>query len=325
MKQFLYLLIASFCVFSCETAQVFIPTVRMEEVLTTNALLNQIYFTSPTTGIVIGEDGIFMTSTDAGETWQQVPEAPAGINYNAISFPTASVGYVSGVGAVLKTTDGGISWELVLEGYYMRYTCFPSENIGYGIDGNYVYKTSDGGETWNDIYAYSVCGIAEARAIYFFDNVNGYLVDESWSDVAMSSSGGNSWTYASEYPSIAYAHTRRYVNGISYWAAGNDTYYSGMYYTTDGDEILRYSNSGFNTKNFLYVNGMHSWNGTNFIAFGPATCALSNDGGKSWTEVFDENGVNFTLDDGAVMENGRYAGIIDSTIYLLTQDCTVCE
>lgn len=316
----LFLIIAG-----CNLETIFIPTVRTEEVFNSDVVLNQIYFNSPTTGVVVGEEGLFLQSTDAGRTWQQVEDAPANINYNAISFPTPLIGYVSGDGALLKTIDGGVTWNLIFEGYHFVSTCFPTTTIGYAIDGHYVYKSSNGGETWNNIYTYSGCGISDARAIYFYTASSGYIVDGYWSYVATSTSGGNSFTYKNEIPSIAYAHTRRAVNGVSYWAAGNDTYYSGLYYTEDGTPIERYSTNGFQTKNSMYVNAMHSWDGTEFIAIGPATCALSHNGGESWTEVFDQDGKNLYLNDAAVMENGRYAGIDDNSIYLLTQDCTTCD
>jgi photosystem II stability/assembly factor-like uncharacterized protein len=325
MKPLIYLLLASFCVVSCETEQIFIPTVRLEEALVVDGTLEQIYFTNASTGIVIGDNGIFMVTTDAGETWEQVPEAPLDVDYNSISFPSSTVGYVSGDGAILKTTDGGIQWELIIEGYHMVSTSFPTEDVGYGVDGNYVFKTTDGGDSWDNIYAYSFSSISEARAVYFYTEDDGYIVDDGWSYVASTADGGNDWNYATERPELAYAHTRRAINGLSYWAAGNDTYYSGMYYSTDGAPIERFSTNGFNTENSRYVYAMQTWDGTHFIAVGLSICAISDDGGSSWTELFNQYGVNFTLDDAAVMETGRYAGIRDSIIYIMTQDCTTCE
>ncbi|HNE46606.1 MAG TPA: YCF48-related protein [Chitinophagales bacterium] len=325
MIRSIQILVLSVIIAGCNSEKIFIPTVRFEEVFFGDAPLNEVYFTSATTGVIVGDEGQFLQSTDGGRTWLQVAEAPIDINYNVISFPTTSIGYVSGDGALLKTVDGGVTWNLIFEGYHFIYTCFPTATIGYAIDGNYVYKSTDGGETWNDIYAYSSCGIAQARAIYFYTASSGYLVDESWSYVATSTSGGNSFTYAIERPSIAYAHTRRAVNGLSYWAAGNDTYYSGMYYTTDGDPIERFSTDGFATENSSYIYAMHSWDGNEFIAIGTSTIALSHDSGETWTEVFDQNGFNLRLHDAAVLENGRYVGIYDRVVYLLTQDCTTCE
>lgn len=303
----------------------FVPTVRVDEVYAAGETLNQIYFTSPQNGIVIGDNGVFLITTDAGETWTPVPEAPDNVDYNSISFPTATTGYVSGVGAVLRTTDGGEQWELVYEGGSLISTSFPSEDIGYGASSYYVYKTEDGGENWDNIYSVSSCGISQVKRIFFYDESSGVLVSDSWSYVSKTTNSGNSWTYATEDPDVAYTKMQRSANGISFWGAGNDTYYSGMYYTEDGAPILRFPTNGFQTENSSYIYAMNSRDGINFIAIGLATCALSEDGGNTWKEVFDEGGHNFTMTDAAVMEKGRYAGIFEESIYLLTQDCPECE
>lgn len=302
----------------------FIHTVRFEKEYNIEKDLNQIYFTNETNGVVIGDDGVFLYTTNAGESWQQVPDAPEDVDYNSISFPTRTTGFVSGVGALLRTTNGGASWELIGEPNYIS-TSFPDDNVGYGVSSNYTFKTVDGGETWTSLGSFSSSGISTPKRIYFYTIGSGVLVSDSWSYVSKTTSGGSSWSYETEDPKVAWTYVQRFVNGISYWGAGNNTYYSGMYYTDDGSPVNYYDVSYDEFSGYHSVRSMHSWDGLEFIAVGDNVCGISHDGGHSWDQVYDENGRSFEVDDAAVMKPGRYAAIANQHIYLLTQDCVVCE
>lgn len=308
----------------CTGESIFIHTVRFEKEFNVGKDLNQIYFTNETNGVVIGDDGAFLYTTNAGESWQQVPDAPEDVDYNSISFPTRTTGYVSGEGALLRTTDGGASWELIGEPNYIS-TSFPAENVGYGVSSNYTFKTVDGGESWTSLGSHSSSGLGTIKRVYFYTIGSGVLVEDGWSYVSKTTSGGSSWSYATEDPKVAFTHVQRFVNGISYWAAGNNTYYSGMFYTDDGTPVNYYEASSDEFTGSRSMWSMHSWDGLEFIAVGGSVCGISHDGGLSWVQVYDENGRSFSADDAAVMKPGRYAAIAEQHIYLLTQDCVICE
>jgi photosystem II stability/assembly factor-like uncharacterized protein len=82
--------------------------------------------------------------------------------------PTPSVGFCgSHSHAVLRSSDGGLSWRIVSEGREFTDIEFASEDVGYGVyrrcDGgatpslgdcvSAIAATDDGGETWTDIRA----------------------------------------------------------------------------------------------------------------------------------------------------------------------------
>ena len=90
-------------------------------------------------------------SADSGDTWTEIP-----LEYSyrgGAHFPTATVGYLfqqSG-GPLLKTTDGGASWDSI---YQFEANAFYGdwldENIGYLYDQNRrIFKTTDGGTSWD--------------------------------------------------------------------------------------------------------------------------------------------------------------------------------
>lgn len=124
------------------------------------------YFSSPTTGIVVGgvgpfgdttRAGVFRT-TDGGSTWQtQHVGSREGEWCWKITFPSANVGYVSVEGQeqaqqmVLKTTDGGVTWTelLTVTNVEQQGIGFMDDDTGWvgGWNGT-TSKTTDGGLTW---------------------------------------------------------------------------------------------------------------------------------------------------------------------------------
>jgi len=70
--------------------------------------------------------------------------SPAKVNFllNSVYFPDASTGYAagydpgSGDGAILKTTDGGASWNVSFSGANWPFNSiyFTDVNIGYAVE-----------------------------------------------------------------------------------------------------------------------------------------------------------------------------------------------
>ena len=117
--------------------------------------INDIYFTSATTGYICFSNSMYKT-TNGGSSWS--PLTTNAVNpILRIFFPTATTGYctVDGEG-ILKTTDAGATWNLTptANGIYDTYRAiyFTDENNGY-VGGNLgrITKTSNGGITWNNM------------------------------------------------------------------------------------------------------------------------------------------------------------------------------
>lgn len=130
--------------------------------------------------IVFNGDGIYK-STDAGETWQHLPNSPDGVVSKVVVHPTnPDIVWIATMGnpyvrdnqrGIYKTTDGGQSWQQVLfvsdqagasdlvqspANPMVLYASFwdrlrnNHESIVYGPHAR-VYKSSDGGNTWNQL------------------------------------------------------------------------------------------------------------------------------------------------------------------------------
>jgi photosystem II stability/assembly factor-like uncharacterized protein len=66
--------------------------------------------------VAVGRRGVILTSADSGVTWLQVP-SPVSADLTSVRFSDATHGWITGHDAVvLKTSDGGKSWERKLDG-----------------------------------------------------------------------------------------------------------------------------------------------------------------------------------------------------------------
>lgn len=148
-------------------------------------------FTSKDSGLATGTAGgknyhdgnvVVLKTTDGGATWKSVYRSTrVGEQGWKIFFRTETEGYVAiqmpdgwtdvNPIYILKTTDGGDSWNELLVGYGTRIVspqgvCF-ADNM-HGIVGGYgdsVFTTTDGGESWERFYSERMRGINRSRRI----------------------------------------------------------------------------------------------------------------------------------------------------------------
>ncbi len=104
----------------------------------------------------VGERGHILHSEDAGATWIQVP-VPVSANLTAVYFADEKNGWAVGhVETILRTQDGGNSWELVHfepeNAQPLLDVCFADASRGVAV-GAYgtIYMTADGGAVWSQV------------------------------------------------------------------------------------------------------------------------------------------------------------------------------
>ena len=114
--------------------------------------LRAVTFLDANTIIAAGHYGVIVKSSDAGLTWNIIPNQ-IGRNLFSITFPTRNFGWICGdSGSLFSTINAGASW--VKHPFAKKRTLtgisFADSLYGYISSDKGVYSTTDGGVTWED-------------------------------------------------------------------------------------------------------------------------------------------------------------------------------
>ncbi len=163
---------------------------------------NRIVFTSPDTGYVSVNNGVFKT-TNGGLNWS-VLNANTQFGLYDLSFPSKDTGY--GIGGdpginIRKTTNGGNTWinqyVSLNMNYYLNNIYFVNNTTGY-IVGDYYQvsyssvflKTTNGGINWT--YQYFSSPSYSYSCIHFV-NQNTGIIGFGYNGMRRTTDGGQSW------------------------------------------------------------------------------------------------------------------------------------
>jgi len=172
---------------------------------TTSFAIASVAVGSTHTALAIGQDNTvyppgntILHSTNEGMNWSEVSSSATTKNLFSASFPTSSVGTVVGVdGTVLRTVDGGTTWQNQLQGtliekqkIWIYGVSFPDEQNGTIVgSAGLIAHTSDGGSNW-EIQSSSITDGPDAVA--FRDNNHGIIVGIGGA-ILTTSDGGGHW------------------------------------------------------------------------------------------------------------------------------------
>lgn len=179
--------------------------------------------------LVGGDAGTILMSSD-GTNWSAGFYAVSQEQLQRASFPTPTVGYVVGgsittgneFGDILKTTDGGATWNKLA--YQPAYRCysvfFLDENNGFvGSEGPEIYKTTDGGLNWTTI----PIGVGTASNINydidFFDQNLGFVCNSSGL-IARTTDGGATWSSVSAGWTAAAIYDMHIIDSLNIYIVG---------------------------------------------------------------------------------------------------------
>lgn len=117
-----------------------------------------IQFPEAKKGFIVGRNSedkaVILNSADEGTTWSTSLYGTY-VFPNTISFINPMVGYAAGYyGLVLKTMDGGISWEYQPDAdKWLHKILFINQDTGYATSNlpYSIYRTVDGANSWEDI------------------------------------------------------------------------------------------------------------------------------------------------------------------------------
>ncbi len=259
--------------------------------------LNGVFFMDGRYGWVIGDRGIIHTTQDNGSEW--TPQNPRlEDNISDIFFRTRDDGWLVTSGAtgsrILKTVDGGESWELVFQLAVAPGTnkndvpvlysvAFPNKKQGWVVgDAGRILHSEDGGKTWRRQESGTQDELVHVK---FINDKRGWVVGAKGT-ILYTDDGGRTWERQTSGTTqhLYHIETRGKENA---WIVG------------DKGTILRSGNAGLswervavdttqNLLNVAFANDKQGW-----IIGWNGTILRSGDGGKNW--IGQESGTRNNL------------------------------
>lgn len=213
-----------------------------------------------------GSNGVLSRSSDGGKTWQQQLSIPD-FTFNGLeaidtltAFAVGGSDFVGG-GLVLRTVDGGLSWQDVAPiSAGFRDVFFLDAATGW-VAGASIYKTTDGGSSWTKQFGDTS---TEFTAVSFADAQNGWAVGFN-NLVLHTTDGGQTWAAQNiGAPPLTAINGVTAVNSTTAWIAG---WYGFVARTTDAGLTWRAEKiAGAETVDFedaLFLDAERGWVGGN--------------------------------------------------------------
>ncbi len=163
-----------------------------------SSTLHAASFVDSQIGFVVGTNGTILKTEDGGSSFSEIDATHGNpINLKDVEFLDANHGFVVGysfMGAVYRTSDGGLTWGSSLIPKKVNACDFRDSLIGYVAgqpsslgEGGPISKTVDGGVTWsNQADGFQV----ELMDIRFADDATGYAVGRFGTILKTSNAGG---------------------------------------------------------------------------------------------------------------------------------------
>jgi len=260
-----------------------------------NPYLNTLFFLDENTGFAGGE-ALYKT-TDGGGHWRAVlPFFMYAFNtIENIIFTDDKNGYASfsaneEYGGILKTKDGGETWEaLTTPGNFITSIFFASPVAGLIGTDKGLYKTSDGGVNWQ-LVSPECC----ARDIQFIDDKNGFAY--SGYSILRTTDGGESWAVTSLYPMIS-DDPNEGIYGLSTNSQDALFLFFGQIWKTQ--DVKNFSS--YFTRYYRYYNAI-SFSASGKLGLvvgqfpnGSPEALISKDGGSTWISSLQDWPIHFDL------------------------------
>lgn len=230
---------------------------------------------------------LFVASLEVSAQWSPV-QTGVSTTLRSVFFTDANTGYIAGNGGkILKTTDGGNSWNVAIAGnsYDLNSLHFvnPTTGFAYGgssTGGGEVVKTIDAGATWSVAHIYDTTEVW--WGVCFTDPNTGYAHGNNGL-IKKSTDGGATWTALN-------SGTSRHLRNEIYFPTTSVGFITGdsiILKTNDAGATWLVSNSVNNLHAGLFFldeitgySGFFNYNGTGGVL-------KTSDGGTTWqTKTF---------------------------------------
>ena len=181
----------------------------------------------------------------------------------------AARGWVQHGTNLWRTTDGGANWQL-LTGAAPATVFFRTSLEGWGTDGSGILKTTDSGKTWLRVFSLPAARTSE----WFWDALTGWRAVGS--NMERTTDGGATWRSAAT--GLQAIDTFQFVDARIGWGWHNKSL--GLAHTTDGGATWQGQNtSSAALTDLQFVDAWHGW-----VRNGEQVRGTIN-GGQSWHDL----------------------------------------
>ncbi len=158
-----------------------LPLVEIE--LPENTPSNGIDYWDASNGIIVGGGSFGIGASYAMNGDLVVAHDSLGHEMTDVVMTDAQTAHAVGYGLIMMTTDGGLTWEYnSTDGDFFKAVDFPSVSIGYavGFSGNIV-KTIDGGQSWETLRNGNRLTVSDTqfRDVHFYTVDEGFACGNS--------------------------------------------------------------------------------------------------------------------------------------------------
>lgn len=219
--------------------------------------------------IELSPDSLYLKTTNGGENWYY---QSTGTKVNKMFFISSNEGWAVGdSGKILKTIDGGLSWNLKPSNTTVNLVnlSFIDENNGWCTgDNGYLLITNDGGENW---LSQNVGSDNNYTQVLFTDPNNGWVITDG-SEILKTDDGGYNWNFQNN-PLVDNLQKLFFLNNQIGWGIyGNNQ----IIKTTDGGNNWVLINTGYtNITDIYFVDNLNGWAAGDIIIY-------TDDGGYTW-------------------------------------------
>jgi len=218
-------------------------------------------------------------TTDGGNSWIEIRNGPdgQGHSYNAICFVNENTGWVgSPAFTVLKTTNGGLSFDSVNTGWGVNDFYFKNALTGiFCIDGA-VFKTTNGGINWFNTNLPFDGAFSQFKKLGKYNNQYIWAIGND-TRVFRSTDFCESWelldTIENNQPNVRGVC---FINKYTGYAGGD---FGKLYKTTDGGYSWRRENTGTDPRYFGSI--FFTNDSTGFICGGAGRLIYTEHGGMT--------------------------------------------
>lgn len=187
--------------------------------------LNTVVFFDAAHGLIAGDRGVILKTTNGGKSWRFVHRGPrVSSHLFNLHFIDSETGWAVGTGGIYRTDNGGDSWRSAETGHGRRTVSgrsvyFLDESTGFlvGQHGR-LARSDDGGATWHNLEVLSGDDKPYLWDVFFLDELRGWVVGERGT-LLVTRDAGETWRVA-DNGSQLFLTAVRFTDQSNGWITG---------------------------------------------------------------------------------------------------------